>query len=328
MSLGITYVLPFRRADDTDIQELTQYISELGPVVDELIVVDGSDGHHFSQHHQLWNQLCVHVPPRGGLSFANGKVDGVFTGIEMAVNEKIVIADDDVRYDPAALSRMESELEAAELVRPQNYFSPTPWHAVWDSGRSLLNRAFAADYPGTLGVRRAAFISCGGYDGNTMFENLELIRTIEESGGRSKAPLDLYVRRVPPSAQRFLSQRPRQAFDDLAQPWRLFTFLAVIPWVCRQLGRGRLERVLAALSVPVALAEVGRRRAGGTRYFPPAATLCAPLWVIERAVCVWLALWMRLRGGVPYRNGRIKVAANPRRKIRERLRESRVNSQL
>lgn len=328
MACRISYVLPFRRADDSDVEELTAYIENLSALVDELIVVDGSDPHHFSEHHGRWQQLCVHLPPRAGLSFANGKVDGVFTGIEIARNDKVIIADDDVRYDASALSRMELELDGAELVRPQNYFSPAPWHALWDSGRSLLNRAFAADYPGTLGVRRAAFLSSGGYDGDTMFENLELIRTIEESGGRSKSPLDLYVRRVPPSAERFWSQRSRQAFDDFAQPWRLASFLAIAPWLIRQVVSGRGNRAAAALTIPVALAEVGRRRAGGERYFSPVASLCAPLWVLERAVCVWIALGMRLRGGVPYRKGRIKVAANSRHKIRKRLRESRAHSQL
>ena len=327
MSLEITYVLPFRRADDSDVEELTNYLRELSTLVAELIVVDGSHPEHFSEHHDLWRGLCVHVPPRTGLSFANGKVDGVFTGVEVAQHDKVVIADDDVRYNGNSLKRMESELEGAELVRPQNYFSPAPWHAVWDGGRSLLNRAFGADYPGTLGIRRAAFLSCGGYDGDTMFENLELIRTIEESGGRSKSPLDLYVRRVPPSATRFWSQRTRQAFDDLAQPWRLFTFLTIVPLLFKQVTRGRIKGIVVAVCAPIAIAEIGRRRAGGRRYFSPLASMCAPLWVLERAVCVWVALIMRARGGVPYGGGRIKVAANSRRTIRKRLREIQVRSQ-
>lgn len=297
-------------------------------MVDELIVVDGSDDEYFSEHQALWASACTHVRPRPGLSFANGKVDGVFTGIELASNDKVIIADDDVRYDEPALIAMEAELEYAELVRPQNYFDPAPWHALWDTGRTLVNRAFAADYPGTLGVRRAAFLSCGGYDGNTMFENLELIRTIEAGGGRSVSRLDLYVRRMPPSTARFWSQRSRQAFDDLAQPWRLLAFLALGPLLVREIALGRLRRAGVVLALPVALAEFGRWRAGGRFYFSARASLYAPLWVLERSCAVWLALGMRARGGVPYRGGRIKVAANPRRRIRKRLREIPGRSRL
>lgn len=322
MKLPLTYVLPFRRADDSDVDELSSYIADLSLSVDELLVVDGSDADHFSEHHALWGSVCTHVAPRADLSFANGKVDGVITGVELARNEKVVIADDDVRYDEESLAAMSALLDEADLVRPQNYFSPTPWHALWDGSRSLLNRAFANDYPGTLGLRRAALLSCGGYDGDTMFENLELIRTIEVSGGRSLAAPALFVRREPPSTERFWSQRSRQAYDDLAQPWRLVTFLSILPWMARQMLTGRARRAGLALALPVVIAEAGRRRAGAQRYFSPLASLSAPLWVLERSVCVWVALGMRLRGGVPYRNGRIKVAANPRRRIRKRLRET------
>ena len=326
VTLAVSYVLPFKRSDDVDIEALTGYLAEISGVVDELIVVDGSDDDRFAEHHRLWADLCTHVPPREEFSFANGKVDGVFTGVELARNDKVVVADDDVRYDAGSLLVMEKELDGSDLVRPQNYFFPTPWHALWDSSRSLLNRAFARDYPGTLGLRRTAFLACGGYDGDTMFENLELIRTIEEAGGRSHSPLGLYVRREPPTSERFWSQRSRQAFDDLAQPWRLIFFLSLGPWVISRLRRRSLRTVAGATLVPMALAEVGRRRAGGARYFSSLASLMAPLWVTERAICVWIATWMRMRGGVPYRDGRIKVAANPRRRIRMRLRETRARS--
>jgi hypothetical protein len=49
--------------------------------------------------------------------------------------------------------------------------------------------------------------------------------------------------------------------------------------------------------------------------------LLAPLWVVERAVCSWLALWARARGGVPYRDGRLRKAASSRRVLRQRMAE-------
>jgi hypothetical protein len=67
----------------------------------------------------------------------------------------------------------------------------------------------------------------------------------------------------------------------------------------------------------IALAEVGRRRAGGARVFPASAALWAPVWAAERAVTVWLALVMRLRGGVTYRGTRLWRAATPVRRLRE-----------
>jgi hypothetical protein len=71
----------------------------------------------------------------------------------------------------------------------------------------------------------------------------------------------------------------------------------------------------------MAVAEVGRRRAGGRAVFPAAATAAAPLWLLERGVCAWLALAVRLRrGGVAYAGSRIKVAANSPAALAARIR--------
>jgi hypothetical protein len=53
--------------------------------------------------------------------------------------------------------------------------------------------------------------------------------------------------------------------------------------------------------------------------FPFTAALLAPAWVLERAVCIWLALGSRLlRGGVRYRDGVLKHAATPPCLLRRR----------
>jgi len=241
----------------------------------------------------------------------------------------VVIADDDVRYAAADLERTVALLDDADLVRPQNYFSPVPWHATWDSARSLINRLFGGDYPGTLAVRRSVLLSVGGYDGDVLFENLELIRTVKAIGGRVVTPLDLFVARRPPTTRKFLSQRVRQAYDDFAQPPRLALALAVVPGVVtialRSTSPRRAVRSLAgAVSGIVAAAEIGRRRAGGRRVLPFAASLLAPFWVLERGVCSWLAVAARLRhGGCPYAGRIVCRAAHPQRVLRRRYRTRR-----
>lgn len=314
-----TYVMPIRRPDAVVDGELTRYLSEIGRRC-ELIVVDGSDPESFDAAHEAWSELGRHVRPHDAISGRNGKVRGVLTGVALARHERVVIADDDVRYDPRALDRTIEALRDVELVRPQNFFAPLVWHARWDTARTLLNRVGrGVDFPGTLAVRRSALRRTGGYDGDVLFENLELIRTVEAAGGRVFSPPDLYVRRLPPSTRHFWSQRRRQAYDEFARPWRLCLYLAVLPLAAWALARRRRRQVgFAAVSV-VLLAEAGRRRAGGTAVFPRSASLFAPLWLVERSVCSWLALASRLRGGCPYSGARLRVAATSRRTLRRRL---------
>ncbi|MGV9778211.1 glycosyltransferase [Streptosporangium sp. NPDC003464] len=314
----LDYVLPLRWDDDSGLAELTAYLRRLGRSA-RVIVVDGSPQAVFDRHAALWDGLVLHVRPDGDLGSANGKVAGVITGMRRARAEHVIIADDDVRYGEAELAGVDALLRTADLVRPQNYFDPLPWHARWDTARALLNRCFGADYPGTFGVRRSTFLGMGGYDGDVLFENLELIRTVRAHGGRERRPLDLYVRRLPPDPARFWAQRVRQAYDDLAQPARMALFLAVLPALAAGVLLRRRGTVLAGAGLVVGLAEIGRRRAGGRRVFPFGAALFAPVWVLERAVCSWLALGARfLRGGVAYSGRRMRTAAHSSRRLRAR----------
>ena len=321
----VSYVLPLRWTGPGPIEELAAYLSAIAEVADEVLVVDGSPPPVFAEHAAALRGVARHLAPHPDLDFQMGKVNGVVTGVRECAGEAVVLADDDVRYDLLALRRTVGLLDEADLVRPQNYFDETPWHARWDTARSLLNRVFTGDpvfpvgdFPGTLAVRRAVLLSTGGYDGDVLFENLELMRTVHAAGGRVATPLDLYVARRPPSTAHFLSQRVRQAYDDFAIPARIAAFLALAPLAAGSLRQGRGRRLLAGALVSMAVAEVGRRRAGGATRFPPSSSLLAPAWVAERSLCSWLALGAKLRGGVLYGGRRLRRSATPLRLLRRR----------
>src|SRR5690242_11282578 len=225
---GACYVLPLRWQADDDAGELTAYLRRLAGLC-QVVVVDGSPDAVFARHHRAWAPFACHLRPDPDLAYRNGKVNGVITGLRAAGGDRVIIADDDVRYDGPALAQVFALLDDADLVIPQNYFSPLPWHAAWDTARTLLNRAFGMDYPGTMAVRRTAFLRARCYDGNVLFENLELIRTMRAAGARVTVAPQAYVRRLPPTARHFAGQRVRQAYDSLGQPPRLALELALLP---------------------------------------------------------------------------------------------------
>lgn len=302
----------------SDMDDLTDYLRWLSGHT-ELVIVDGSTEVIFDRNHALWGPLGRHLRPDPAYRCLNGKAWGVMTGVRAASHELVIVADDDVRYDGPALRDMVRSLAGADLVRPQNYFDPLPWHAAWDTARSLLNRSIGCDHPGSFGVRRSTLIEAGGYDGNVLFENLELVRTIDAIGGSTVDRPGIYVRRLPPTVERFLSQRLRQAYDDLSQPIRFTAFLMVLPTIAAAIRFRGVRRFLVGTGlIIISLAERGRRLHGGTLVFRSRCVWYAPVWVLGRGANVWIALWFRLfRGGVHYAGRRIIVAANsPRRRER------------
>ena len=320
MTRELSYVMPVRWHDDAGLDELTAYLRGLAREMAEVIVVDRSPEPLFAAHARAWEGLVTHLPIDPDVAFVMQKVDGVETGMRRVSHEKVVLADDDVRYGPAELDAMAAALDDADLVRPHNFFAPLVWHARWDTGRTLLNRALGGDFPGTLGLRASIYRAMGGYDGDVLFENLELMRTVAAAGGRVRTRLDLLVARRPPSTRHFLSQRVRQAYDDFALPLRMAAFLAVGPAVAALIALRRPAGVAALAAGCVVLAESGRRRGGGARVYPLTGSLLAPAWALERGITMWLAVGRRvLSGGVPYGDRIIRRSATPVRTLRRRL---------
>ena len=315
---AVSYILPIKSSAPNTLAELRAYIEWIAARA-EVIVVDGSSDAIFAVHDREWGSLVRHVAPAPDLVSPMGKVGGVLTGLRLASHEHVIIADDDVRYDDASFAQVVAALATADVVRPQNYFEPLPWHARWDSGRMLLNRLTGGDWPGTLGVRRSRLQMTNGYDGSVMFENLELVRTVLASGGRETVLYGAYVLRRPSTTRHFWSQRVRQAYDEIARPARFITQLAVLPLIIALAIGWHWLTIAIGAAVIVAAAEFGRRREHATRFFPATTPLFAPLWMAERAVCSWLALGARIfLGGVPYRGAILHRAATPMRVLRQR----------
>jgi hypothetical protein len=305
--------VPLRTTDDDDIEELATYLRELTKHVD-VLVVDGSSDWAIARHRFALGPRVRLVPTEHRTLM--GKVGNVLTGLRYADHDKVVIADDDVRYTHAQLEEVAWRLDSAAVVRPQNYFSPEPWHARVDTARTLLARVTGGDWPGTLGVRGSWLRTSGGYAGDVMFENLELVRTVRAAGGREHVALDLLIARRPPTTQHFLRQQIRQAYDEFARPGRLVASLSVLPLSIVAIARRRWQSLALVGAGVVAAAETGRRRAGGQNVFPASSSLLALPWLVWRSACSWGALVAYARGGVRYRGKRIRRAASPMRELR------------
>ena len=313
--LSVEYVMPILRRDVTGEDELVSYLTGIADVAD-VTVVDGSDPVLFDRLDHALPADVRHIRP--SVSGRNGKARGAMTGIRTARHDRVVLGDDDVRYTTSQLAAVVEGLETADLVRPQNRYHPTPWHARWDTGRMLVGRSLDGDYSGTVGLRRAVLARSGGYDADVLFENLELERTVRAVGGRVEVARDIVVVRRPPELRHFLRQRVRQAYDDLARAPRLLAELVILPVVVCSVLRRRWAVIVALVLLIVAVAERGRRRAGGAQFFPATSIAWSPLWAAERAVTVWIALALRLRGGVSYNGVRLPRAATPLRTLRRR----------
>jgi hypothetical protein len=192
-------------------------------------------------------------------------------------------------------------------VRPQNFLDPLPWWARLEAARMLINRATlrAGDYPGTCAFLRQSMLAAGPYDGDVLFDNEEIIRHFAQGGAQIRYALNLFVRKVPPSFRKWIEQRPRQAYEDFGLRAKTLFFLTVLPLLlgCIFFAEAKSTALcvggLSLLSIAVAFRGWTRGRA--RECFPLSTIWFAPLWVSERALSTYSALyWFLVRGGYPF----------------------------
>ncbi|MFN2511665.1 MAG: glycosyltransferase family 2 protein [Pyrinomonadaceae bacterium] len=304
-----SFIVPIRRVnvDPSEIKRFADYFKLLRLAGCEVLVVDGSPLSVFEEHKKSWTGFSRHVAPDPRYTYLNGKVNGVHTGVDLASCERIILADDDIRYSVADVKRMCHLLDQSEMVRPQNFIEPLPPWARLEVARILINRGVlhAGDYPGTCGFRRSTMLRVGPYDGDVLFDNEEIVRHFALHGANINYALDFFILKRPPTFAKWLEQRPRQAYEDFVMRAKTAAFMSVLP-VTLALGVLINARasilLLAAISLFAVLLSVrGLLRDQAYKFFPFSAPLSSPLWILERSLSVYWALYWRVRyGGYPF----------------------------
>ncbi|CAN5136433.1 hypothetical protein BH20VER2_BH20VER2_09310 [soil metagenome] len=304
-----TYLLPIRRSafSADEATDFATYFERLRAAGCEVIVVNGSPEEVFTRSELAWSSLCRHQRVDRRFGYLNDKVNGIHTGVELASCEKIILADDDIRYTPADVAKMCELLEELEMVRPQNFLAPLPWWARMESARMLINRATlrSGDYPGTCAFRRSTMLRVGHYDGDVLFDNEEIVRHFAAAGATINYAIDFFIQKKPPQLRKWKEQRPRQAYEDFGLRAKTALFLA-LPCVLLASALfggwwGFLLCVVAISVCAIALAGAGGARGVASDYIPAWLCCYAPCWIVERTISTyWAVYWYLRHGGYPF----------------------------
>ena len=82
--------------------------------------------------------VCRHEKVDRSFGFLNDKVNGVHTGVQLASEEKVILADDDIRYGRPEIDRVCKLLDHFEVVRTNFY----PLMVLRRTGNTITKRAF------------------------------------------------------------------------------------------------------------------------------------------------------------------------------------------
>lgn len=272
-----------------ELRELAEYLSMLGVAGCEVIVLDPAPRQEFEARERILRWVGRHLSMRFD--------EPSQPAAAVASYENVIVATEDVRYTPAAIGQICDHLLHHEVVEPQDYLDPRSWWTRIEASRILVHRAIESrpDPAATFAFRRDVVRSLRVLTRFGRHQNP--VRRLAAAGAGVHAS-EVFVRREPAGLTRWLAQRPGIAGNEFTLPVKTAFFFSLLPLLVLLAIAGGVQlaaRVAAIFAFSVtALALRGRK--GASAYFPLHASLFAPLWLFERSVSVYWALFRKLRG--------------------------------
>ena len=281
-----------------ELGQLANYLSALGLHEVDVVVLDASPAHEFEAATRVLRWVARHVAVKPEHRTPAGTVDIVRAALAAASCEKVIVAAEDVRYTPQAVGQLCDLLDLHEVVEPQDYLDPLPWWGGIEAGRILLHRGVEPqpDHGVTFGFRRTAVRSLRTLAPTRVYDDQP--RRLSAVGAEVHAAPEVFVKREPGAFREWLTARARQAGDDFALPMKSAFFFSLLPMLLLLAVLGGIQ-FAGAYAAAIAFASIAlalRGRAGAAAYFPLRSVLFAPVWVFERSVSVYWALYRQMRG--------------------------------
>jgi hypothetical protein len=261
--------------DEASLRDLAAYLSDLSVAGCEVVVLDLVSHPVTEDRARVLRWVGRYLPMQPD-------ADAVRSAVRFASCEKIVIAAPDVRYSPEVISQLCDLLEEHEVVEPQHYLAPLPWWEGIEAGRMLLHRAvdMQPERKVTFGFRKTA------------------VRTMGIANAQTHFARDVFARRAPSPFREWLRQRAQLASDEFELPVKTGFFLALAPLLLLLALLGGIEFAsgYAGLIAFASFALAVRGRIGAGEYFPLRSCFLAPLWIVERSLSVYWAVFLKFRG--------------------------------
>jgi hypothetical protein len=144
----------------------------------------------------------------------------------------------------------------------------------------------------------------GHYDGDVLFDNEEIVRHFRFKGARIKYARDFFLLKLPPTFSKWIEQRPRQAYEDFVMRAKTLFFLSlpiVLALTTLNAGWSLTLIYIVLIAIGSVITAACGLTDGAVRFFPRSIVLYAPLWIAERSISTYWALyWYFTRGGYPF----------------------------
>lgn len=269
--------LDSENASTDNLSELAAYLSHLAVSDIEVLIVDACSPSAIDCHRRFLRWVGRYFIARPQHLTPSGSIDPIRAANDLASSDKVIFADAHARYTDEAVNALCHLLELHEVVEPQDYFDPLPWWSGIDAGRMLVHRGIGLlpQHASTFGFRKGA---------------------VRVQGAEVFSAARIFVSRVPPSLSDWIRDRTLRGDDGFDPPAAIFFGVLPIALALALLGGAAFAEGYAGAIAFAAMALAVRGRFGAAAFFPWRACFYAPLWILERSISIYWALFRKVSG--------------------------------
>ena len=322
LEMNISIIIPLKVTNlNEETGDFIEFVNKLSQSLSnqesEIIVSDGSNSEIFKYIDLKLDKTKALKHIRISNEFRKGKNDKL-NGIECALQnskyDKILLIDDHFRISKEEIINISSYYNKYDCFKMMPKFESLDYGTLIDlCGMFVVNVVdYRKQYCGHLAFTKDGMRKAGFPDKDLLFDEYAM-----EEKFRMKKLQTGFLKKERLSAsqnipfKKFVEQRIRYAYENLAFPLRFACFLSILPLLILILNYSNIENLILifiGMSAIVSLVCLYGQIIYGENISPWYTFLLTPLWFWPYAITTWFALFMLFTGGVNFGGEKIKKA--------------------
>ncbi|WP_372997689.1 glycosyltransferase [Lutispora sp.] len=319
--MNISIIIPIKAKPGDKIINFANYIlclsNELKNYECEIIIADESEDEVSSVLSKMFKKACniKHFIPETSVRIgANDKLNGVYAALNYCKYDKVLLLDDHYRLTISTLEKVNNYYDVFDCFKMMPKFHNTPLSVLVDlCGMFVINVLdYRKQYCGHLAFRKSQYDKVGFPSRDALFDEFAMEKHLRINGYNIGFVKDVSLEAIQDiTFIKFLEQRVRYAYENLAIPSRFFLYAIVIP-ITILLGLININYSVmfaaAITSFIILIAFIGQILYGMS-IAPFYTFLFSPVWFWFYPFTTWISIYKYFKGGVMFGGRKIKRAS-------------------
>lgn len=253
----------------------------------------------------------VHIVPASeDRTGNNDKLNGIYAAVKIVKYNYIFIVDDHYRITGEKFLVALQYFEIYDMFKVVPVFDKYTFSVMLDEAgfffRSFVNKT--KQYAGHIALKHELFVKYGFPCRDALYDEYVVEKYYQDKGCSVGFPPQVFFSATQKiTTKKFLEQRIRYAYENIAFPLRFIIHLLFLPsFVIGVLANLKVTVILLLIySIFIAFISFVGQRIYGAESMPKYLFMLAPIWHLFYWVTSWISLFLYFSGGICFGERRI-----------------------